>query len=353
MPEGHEPVPAHPIPELNDDEKHLAKLGYKQELSRSWSGFSNFAISFSIISILAGCFTTFGQALEQRRPDRDLVGLADHLGLHPDHRLHDVRAGVGVPDLRRHLLVGVQAGRPGGRLLHRLAEPDRSDRGDGLGRVRRRELRRHPHRACSATAGPTNYSLQRVFIEFVVDPGRSPPWRTSSRSHLLAVINNISVWWHVAGAALIIVHPDRRPGQPPEHRLGVHRADQQLRLRRRVHRRRCSSGSWCCRSASCSRSTRSPGSTPPPTCPRRPQAASDGCGQGHLALDLLLRRRRLDPAARAAVRRAGPGRGDRRRSTSATTASDVILGQALGRDAAHVVHRASRRSGSSSAPPPA
>src|SRR5690349_24043781 len=48
------------MPELSDDEKHLASLGYKQELNRSWSGFSNFAISFSIISILAGCFTSFG-----------------------------------------------------------------------------------------------------------------------------------------------------------------------------------------------------------------------------------------------------------------------------------------------------
>ena len=37
--------------ELTEDEKHLAKLGYKQDLHRSWSGFSNFAISFSIISI--------------------------------------------------------------------------------------------------------------------------------------------------------------------------------------------------------------------------------------------------------------------------------------------------------------
>ena len=44
---------------LTQDEQRLAELGYKQELSRSWSGFSNFAISFSIISILAGCFTTF------------------------------------------------------------------------------------------------------------------------------------------------------------------------------------------------------------------------------------------------------------------------------------------------------
>ena len=34
-------------PELTDDEKHLAKLGYRQDLNRSWSGFSIFAISFS------------------------------------------------------------------------------------------------------------------------------------------------------------------------------------------------------------------------------------------------------------------------------------------------------------------
>src|SRR5271167_4877285 len=44
---------------LSPDEQQLASMGYKQELNRSWSGFSNFAISFSIISILAGCFTTF------------------------------------------------------------------------------------------------------------------------------------------------------------------------------------------------------------------------------------------------------------------------------------------------------
>src|SRR5579872_2917540 len=47
---------------LSQDEQRLAELGYKQELRRGWSGFSNFAISFSIISILAGCFTTYGQA---------------------------------------------------------------------------------------------------------------------------------------------------------------------------------------------------------------------------------------------------------------------------------------------------
>jgi amino acid transporter len=55
-------------PPGDDDERLLAELGYKQELKRKWSGFSNFAISFSIISILAGCFTTFGQAWNNGGP---------------------------------------------------------------------------------------------------------------------------------------------------------------------------------------------------------------------------------------------------------------------------------------------
>jgi amino acid transporter len=47
---------------LDRDEQRLAELGYKQELERGWSRFSNFAISFTIISVLAGCFTTYPQA---------------------------------------------------------------------------------------------------------------------------------------------------------------------------------------------------------------------------------------------------------------------------------------------------
>ncbi len=43
----------------DDDEATLAQLGYTQSLDRAWSSFSNFAISFTIISVLAGCFTTY------------------------------------------------------------------------------------------------------------------------------------------------------------------------------------------------------------------------------------------------------------------------------------------------------
>jgi amino acid transporter len=42
------------------DAEHLAKFGYKQELLREMGGFSNFAISFSIISILTGLISMFG-----------------------------------------------------------------------------------------------------------------------------------------------------------------------------------------------------------------------------------------------------------------------------------------------------
>jgi amino acid transporter len=59
---------------VTSDEQRLAELGYKQELSRSWSGFQNFAISFTIISILAGCFTTYGQAWNNGGPVAISIG---------------------------------------------------------------------------------------------------------------------------------------------------------------------------------------------------------------------------------------------------------------------------------------
>src|SRR5918998_4605402 len=52
----------------DEDERQLAEMGYKQDLNRTWSAFSNFAISFTIISVLAGCFTTFGQAWNNGGP---------------------------------------------------------------------------------------------------------------------------------------------------------------------------------------------------------------------------------------------------------------------------------------------
>ena len=62
------------VDQTKRDEQRLAELGYKQELSRTWSAFTNFAISFTIISVLAGCFTSFWLRLAQRRPGRGFDG---------------------------------------------------------------------------------------------------------------------------------------------------------------------------------------------------------------------------------------------------------------------------------------
>jgi amino acid transporter len=60
--------PAPPADVTTEDERKLAELGYKQELTRAWSGFTNFAISFTIISVLAGTFTNFGFAWNNGGP---------------------------------------------------------------------------------------------------------------------------------------------------------------------------------------------------------------------------------------------------------------------------------------------
>jgi amino acid transporter len=51
-----------------DDERLLHRLGYAQELFRAMGGFQNFAISFTIISILAGCLTSYYIAFNQGGP---------------------------------------------------------------------------------------------------------------------------------------------------------------------------------------------------------------------------------------------------------------------------------------------
>src|SRR6266850_6264642 len=58
-PEKKPDAPFAPSTPASQDEQLLRSLGYKQELSRRMSGFSNFAISLSIICILAGCITSF------------------------------------------------------------------------------------------------------------------------------------------------------------------------------------------------------------------------------------------------------------------------------------------------------
>ncbi len=57
-----------PVENDTSDEAVLHRLGYAQVLYREMGGFSNFAISFTIISILAGCLTSYYIAFNSGGP---------------------------------------------------------------------------------------------------------------------------------------------------------------------------------------------------------------------------------------------------------------------------------------------
>jgi amino acid transporter len=59
---------------MTDDEKRLAELGYKQELNRRMTGFQNFALSFTIISILSGALTLYGTGINYGGPIQEAWG---------------------------------------------------------------------------------------------------------------------------------------------------------------------------------------------------------------------------------------------------------------------------------------
>jgi amino acid transporter len=61
-------------PEIDEDTRGLDEMGYAQELDRRMNGFNNFAISFTIISILSGCLTLYYFGLQHGGPPVMLWG---------------------------------------------------------------------------------------------------------------------------------------------------------------------------------------------------------------------------------------------------------------------------------------
>jgi amino acid transporter len=194
VPEGHE--------QLSADEKLLAELGYTQELHRSWSGFSNFAISFSIISILAGCFTSFALGWNTGGPAAIAWGwpivsiFILIIGLCMSELVSAMPTSGGIYWWASKL-GGVKAGFYTGWL-------------NLIGLI---AILASVSYGCATflditlgvfTTSWTSGSLNTIFVFFVVILALSATINIFS-SHLLAIINNISVWWHVAGAAVIIL----------------------------------------------------------------------------------------------------------------------------------------------------
>ena len=189
--------------DLSDDERRLAELGYKQELSRSWSGFSNFAISFSIISILAGCFTTFGQAWNNGGPVAISWGW-------PIISLFILIVGLTMSEL-------VSAYPTSGGIYWwaaKMGGPRSGFYTGWLNLIGLLAVTASVAYGCATFLDLTistfsqswaeGYSLGRVYLIFVALLAVAAILNIYS-GHLMAVLNNISVWWHVAGAAIVIL----------------------------------------------------------------------------------------------------------------------------------------------------
>ena len=188
---------------LNADEQRLAELGYKQELRRNWSGFSNFAISFSIISILAGCFTTFGQAWNNGGPIAISIGW-------PLISVFILIIGLTMSEL-------VSAYPTSGGIYwwaSALGGPKAGYYTGWLNLIGLWAVIASVSYGCAtffdltlstySESWAAGYSLQRVFLIFIVVLALVSILNIFS-GHLMAVLNNVSVWWHVIGAAVIIL----------------------------------------------------------------------------------------------------------------------------------------------------
>ncbi len=205
MPEGIEPAELaheHHGLKLGDDEKLLAELGYKQELNRSWSGFSNFAISFSIISILAGCFTTFFDGWNGGGPAAIawgwpiLAALVLCIGLCLAELVSAYPTSGGIYWWASKL-GGPKSGYYTGwlNLIGLLAIV--ASVGYGCATFLDLTLGTYFH---SYSSG----HLTRIFLYFVAILVVGAIINIFS-SNLLALVNNVSVWWHVVGAAAVVL----------------------------------------------------------------------------------------------------------------------------------------------------
>ena len=189
-----------------EDESRLAALGYKQELRRTWSGFSNFAISFSIISILSGCFTIFPQGWNNGGPLAITLGwplisafiliigfcMAELASAYPTSggiywwacTLGGVKAGFFTGWLNLVGLLAITAS-------------------VGYGAATFLNITLGSFSSAYASGFLDGNIILQQFFWFVVIMVLITALNLFS-GQILATLNNISVWWHVFGAALII-----------------------------------------------------------------------------------------------------------------------------------------------------
>ncbi|MFF5789254.1 amino acid permease [Streptomyces sp. NPDC012693] len=182
-----------------DEEARLRELGYQPVLARRMGGFGNFAISFSVISVLSGCMTLYGFGMGTGGPAVMLWGWAG-VGLFVlcvGLALAEVTSAYPTSGALYYM-----ADRLGGRrwgwytgwlnLLGLLGAIAGIDYGAALftGAFLNLQWGFEP------TAGSTFLIFLAILLLHAV--------LNLFGVRLVSVLNSISVWWHLAGVAVIV-----------------------------------------------------------------------------------------------------------------------------------------------------
>ncbi|CAK7279282.1 amino acid permease [Streptomyces misionensis] len=193
-----EPSAAAGLPQ-QDEERRLRELGYRPVLARRMGGFGNFAISFSVISILSGCMTLYGFGLNTGGPAVMLWGwagvglfvlcvglaLAEVTSAYPTSgalyymadRLGGRRWGWYTGWLNLLGLLGAIAGIDYGAALFTGAFA-------------------HLQWGFTPTPGRTMLIFCAILLLHAV--------LNLFGVRVVSLLNSVSVWWHLAGVALIV-----------------------------------------------------------------------------------------------------------------------------------------------------
>ncbi len=199
---------------MSADEQKLADLGYKQELNRGWSGFSNFAISFSIISVLAGCFTTYGQALNNGGPIAisiawpviSLLILCVAFSMSELASAYPTAGGIyywasrlGGPGWGWFTgwfnLIGLVA------VVASVVYVSATFLMNLLGLYNVHFIFNFAKAAAGTDVHYSAHVNFALFVAILIMHGMINVFS----SHLVSLFNNVSVWWHVIGVAIIVV----------------------------------------------------------------------------------------------------------------------------------------------------
>ncbi|MBO3679291.1 amino acid permease [Streptomyces sp. NEAU-YJ-81] len=187
-----------PAPQ-RDDEQRLRELGYQPVLARRMGGFGNFAISFSVISILSGCMTLYGFGLDTGGPAVMMWGWAG-VGLFVlcvGLALAEVTSAYPTSGALYYM-----ADRLGGRrwgwytgwlnLLGLLGAIAGIDYGAALFTGALFNLQ--------WGFDPTPESTMVIFVCILLLHAALNLFGV----RLVSVLNSVSVWWHLAGVAIIV-----------------------------------------------------------------------------------------------------------------------------------------------------